>query len=69
MTSTAKTSHRFRYTLRLRSFPETTFQALALGKIPEWLLGWAWGVPGAKDQALPLAARGGGGAGRPGGGG
>lgn len=30
---------RFRYTLRLRSFPETTFQALALGKIPEWCLG------------------------------
>ncbi|CAK9011879.1 unnamed protein product [Durusdinium trenchii] len=27
----------FRYTLRLRSFPETTFQALALGKIPEWI--------------------------------
>eukprot|EP00930_Biecheleria_cincta_P025551 TRINITY_DN1817_c0_g2_i1.p1 TRINITY_DN1817_c0_g2~~TRINITY_DN1817_c0_g2_i1.p1 ORF type:complete len:1803 (+),score=330.13 TRINITY_DN1817_c0_g2_i1:138-5546(+) len=27
----------FRYTLRLRSFPETTFQALALGKIPEWV--------------------------------
>ncbi|CAJ1460346.1 unnamed protein product [Effrenium voratum] len=27
----------FRYTLRLRSFPETTFQALALGKVPEWI--------------------------------
>eukprot|EP00927_Polykrikos_kofoidii_P034373 TRINITY_DN29173_c0_g1_i1.p1 TRINITY_DN29173_c0_g1~~TRINITY_DN29173_c0_g1_i1.p1 ORF type:complete len:1809 (-),score=307.62 TRINITY_DN29173_c0_g1_i1:171-5597(-) len=27
----------FLYTLRLRVFPETTFQALALGKIPEWI--------------------------------
>lgn len=35
----AKNVSRFRYTLRLRSFPETTFQALALGKIPEWCLG------------------------------
>jgi len=27
----------FLYTLRLRSFPEHTFQALSLGKIPEWV--------------------------------
>jgi len=27
----------FLYTLRLRIFPEQTFQALALGKIPEWI--------------------------------
>lgn len=27
----------FRYNLRLRSFPETVFQALALGKVPEWI--------------------------------
>lgn len=27
----------FTYTLRLRAFPEQTFQALALGKIPEWV--------------------------------
>mmetsp|Transcript_30389 Transcript_30389/g.48690 ORF Transcript_30389/g.48690 Transcript_30389/m.48690 type:complete len:1768 (-) Transcript_30389:337-5640(-) len=27
----------FRYSLRLRSFPETTFSALTLGKIPEWI--------------------------------
>lgn len=27
----------FNYTLRLRSLPEHTFQALALGKIPEWI--------------------------------
>jgi hypothetical protein len=28
----------FKYTLRLRAFPEQTFQALSLGKIPEWIL-------------------------------
>lgn len=27
----------FLYTLRLRAFPERTFQALSLGKIPEWV--------------------------------
>jgi len=27
----------FQYTLRVRAFPEHTFQALALGKIPEWI--------------------------------
>jgi len=27
----------FLYTLRLRCFPESTFQALALGKIPQWI--------------------------------
>lgn len=27
----------FLYTLRLRAFPEQTFQALSLGKIPEWV--------------------------------
>lgn len=27
----------FLYTLRVREFPEHTFQALALGKIPEWI--------------------------------
>jgi hypothetical protein len=27
----------FLYTLRLRCFPESTFQALALGKIPAWI--------------------------------
>lgn len=27
----------FLYSLRLRAFPETTFQALSLGKVPEWI--------------------------------
>lgn len=27
----------FSYTLRLRMFPEATFQALALGKVPDWI--------------------------------
>lgn len=27
----------FSYTLRLRSFPENTFNALALGKVPKWI--------------------------------
>merc|ERR1719453_2230256 len=29
--------NRFTYTLRTRCLPERTFQALALGRVPEWM--------------------------------